>query len=110
MIFALARRMRISLKYSRRIRSASVAPEVLAQGSKCALRKGAKVDWEFRVPRATETVEVTRFVDEETIAFVWSGGRAVQIHFHARGKSASAVEVQVRGFKGRDAITARTAE
>jgi uncharacterized protein YndB with AHSA1/START domain len=61
---------------------------------------GAKVDWEFRVPGATETVEVTRFVEGEEISFVWSDGKAVTLRFSAKGKSSTKVEVRVEGFKG----------
>jgi uncharacterized protein YndB with AHSA1/START domain len=69
------------------------------------LAEGAKVDWEFRVPGATETVEVTRFVKEEHISFVWSDGKAVTIRFRAKGRSSTTVEVQVKGFKGRNAVS-----
>lgn len=69
------------------------------------LAEGVKVDWEFRIPGATETVEVTRFVEGEKISFVWSDGKVVQFDFRARGRSSTAVEVQVRGFKGRKATS-----
>ena len=69
------------------------------------LGAGAKVDWEFRVPGATETVEVTRFVEGEQISFVFSDGKTVAIRFHAKGRSSTAVEVQVKGFKGRKAVS-----
>ena len=67
------------------------------------LGEGAKVDWEFRVPGATETVEVTRFIEGEQISFVFSDGKTVAMRFHAKGRSATAVDVQVKGFKGRKA-------
>ena len=38
------------------------------------------VDWEFRVPGAIETVEVTRFIEGEQISFVFSDGKAVHMH------------------------------
>jgi uncharacterized protein YndB with AHSA1/START domain len=69
------------------------------------LSKGAKVHWEFLVPGATETVDVTRFIAGEALSFVWSGGKAVQMRFHARGRSSSVVEVEVRGFKGGSATS-----
>jgi uncharacterized protein YndB with AHSA1/START domain len=67
------------------------------------LGKGAKVTWEFRVPGAVETVEVTRFVEAERISFLWSHGKAVEMRFLPKGRSSTAVEVQVRGFNGRNA-------
>ena len=69
------------------------------------LCEGAKVDWEFRVPGATETVEVTRFIEGEQISFIFSDGKTVAIRFHAKGRSRAAVEVQVKGFKGRKAVS-----
>jgi uncharacterized protein YndB with AHSA1/START domain len=69
------------------------------------LSVGAKVDWEFRVPGATETVEVTRFVDSEEICFNWSDGKSVTMRFRSEGKSASVVEVKVEGFTGAKAVT-----
>jgi uncharacterized protein YndB with AHSA1/START domain len=47
---------------------------------------GAKVRWEFRVPGATEMVEVTRFVQGEHISFAWSGGITVALGFRAKGR------------------------
>lgn len=64
---------------------------------------GAKVEWEFLVPGARETVGVTRFVEGESISFDWSGGKSVQMRFRAKGKSASVVTIEVRGFTGRSA-------
>ena len=69
------------------------------------LAEGAKVDWEFRIPGATETVEVTRFVKEEQINFVWSDGKTVAIRFLAKGRSSTVAEVKVEGFKGRNAVS-----
>ena len=69
------------------------------------LGEGAKVDWEFRVPGATETVEVTRFIEGEQISFVFSDGKTVAMRFHAKGKSSTAVDVQVKGFTGRKAVS-----
>ena len=69
------------------------------------LGEGAKVDWEFRVPGATETVEVIRFIESEQISFVFSDGKTVAMRFHAKGKSSTAVDVQVKGFEGRKAVS-----
>jgi uncharacterized protein YndB with AHSA1/START domain len=69
------------------------------------LSGGAVVSWEFLVPGATETVKVTRFIEDEAISFVWSDGKAVQMRFRPRGRSSSVVEVEVRGFKGRSAAS-----
>src|SRR5258706_10628693 len=53
------------------------------------LAKGARVEWEFMVPGARETVAVTEFVPGRGIAFTWSGGVAVKMTFdpHDRGST-----------------------
>ena len=57
------------------------------------------------MPGATETVEVTRFIEGEQISFVFSDGKTVAMRFHAKGRFRAAVEVQVKGFKGRKAVS-----
>ena len=69
------------------------------------LSEGAKVDWEFLVPGATETVEVTRFGEGQTLSFARSGGKTVRVRFRPERRSSSVVEVEVRGFKGRSAAS-----
>jgi len=93
-----------SAVFSALVRPASLKKFWLKQAS-AALSKGAKVDWEFRVPGATETVEVTRFVEGEAISFVWSGGKSVELRFRPVGRSSSVVEVRVRGSRGRGAVS-----
>jgi len=70
------------------------------------LAEGAKVNWEFRVPGATETVEVTRFAQGKYISFIWSDGIAVALEFRAKGRSSTVVQVAAKGFKGRDSSSA----
>ena len=93
-----------SAVFSALVRPASLKKFWLKQAS-AALSKGAKVDWEFRVPGATETVEVTRFVEGEAISVVWSGGKSVELRFRPVGRSSSVVEVRVRGSRGRGAVS-----
>ena len=106
---ALARAEMLSRSPASAVFKAFVPPAMLRKvwlkRASAPLGRGAKVDWVFRVPGATETVEVTRFVEKEKICFVWSDGKAIQMHFRARGRSSTTVEVQVRGFKGRNAIS-----
>ena len=56
------------------------------------------------MPGATETVEVTRFIEGAQISFVFSDGKTVALRFHAKGRSSTTVDVQVKGFKGRKAV------
>jgi uncharacterized protein YndB with AHSA1/START domain len=70
------------------------------------LTQGARVHWEFRVPGATETVEVTRLVQGKHISFIWSDGIAVSLEFREKGRSSTVVRVVAKGFKGRDAASA----
>ena len=89
--------------------NAFVQPRLLKRfwlkSSDAPLSPGAKVHWKFRVPGATETVEVTRFVEGEALSFLWSGGKSVELRFTPKTKSSTVVEVIVRGFKGRNAIS-----
>jgi hypothetical protein len=50
-------------------------------------------------------VEVTRFIEGEAVSFVWSDGKAVRVRFRPKGRSSSVVEVEVRGFRGRSAVS-----
>src|SRR5262245_39112228 len=67
------------------------------------LAKGARVEWRFMVPGATETATVTRFDKNEHIAFRWSGGVTVDMKFVGRGSNATRLDVDVSGF-GDEAI------
>ena len=67
------------------------------------LALGARVEWEFMLPGARETVTVTAFSPRERIAFTWSDGKAVELRFHARAARSTRVEVDMTGFVGPDA-------
>lgn len=69
------------------------------------LAKGALVEWEFMVPGARETVTVTDFVQDQVIAFNWSGGIAVKMRFSPQDKSNTRISVTASGFGGADAAS-----
>lgn len=68
------------------------------------LRKGARVEWEFMVPGARDTVTVTKFAKNRRLAFDWSDGTQVDLRFHPQGRGKTHVEVTASGFKGKDAV------
>jgi uncharacterized protein YndB with AHSA1/START domain len=63
------------------------------------LAPGATVEWTFMVPGAKDTVEVTGFSAPTHLAFNWSDGIKVEMHFEPKGADATVVRVQGRGFK-----------
>jgi uncharacterized protein YndB with AHSA1/START domain len=67
------------------------------------LAKDAVVAWEFLVDGARETVTVTEFVEYDVIAFTWSDGIAVTIHFSRHDDSGTTISVSATGFQGEDA-------
>lgn len=67
------------------------------------LAKDAIVEWEFMVQGAHETVTVTEFLANQTIAFTWSDGIAVKMMFNPQDGSSTRVLVTATGFKGKDA-------
>ena len=69
------------------------------------LAQGATVKWEFMVEGARETVTVTGFVQDETIAFQWSDGISVEMHFAKHGENGTRFSVAATGFKGADAAS-----
>ena len=69
------------------------------------LAPGARVEWEFMVPGARETVTVTDFVQDQVIAFNWSGGIAVKMRFSPQDKSNTRISVTASGFGGADAAS-----
>jgi uncharacterized protein YndB with AHSA1/START domain len=75
------------------------------QSASAPLSAGATVEWAFKVPGATETVHVTDFTPGERLSFRWSDGKVVSIVLQQRGRSATVVDVQVSGFKGRKATS-----
>ena len=62
------------------------------------LEMGARVEWRFLVPGATETVTVTAFQPPHRIAFDWSDGIGVVVSFQDRGALATVVSVEAAGF------------
>ncbi len=69
------------------------------------LTKDAIVEWQFMVDGAHETVTVTEFLANQTIAFTWSDGIAVKITFNLRDESRTRISVTATGFKGADAFS-----
>jgi uncharacterized protein YndB with AHSA1/START domain len=70
------------------------------------LAKGARVNWRFLVPGATETVTVTAFDDQRRIAFDWSDGISVSMIFEPYGKTSTRLAVEAIGFRGKTAEAA----
>jgi uncharacterized protein YndB with AHSA1/START domain len=67
------------------------------------LAKGATVEWEFMVQGAHETVTVTEFIPDKTIAFTWSDGISVEMNFEPQSTASTKFSVTATGFKGADA-------
>ena len=69
------------------------------------LAKGAKVEWEFMVPGARDTITVTRFEPNQLIAFLWSDGVAVSMKFQRHDDDTSTrLSVTATGFSGATAV------
>jgi uncharacterized protein YndB with AHSA1/START domain len=89
--------------------AAFVDPETITkfwlEATSGPLALGARVEWRFMVPGATETVTVTGFHPPHRIEFDWSDGISVVIRFQDQGIRATRVSVEVSGFgKSRDAF------
>ena len=82
--------------------AAVVDPETITKfwldGTSGPLALGARVEWRFMVPGATETVTVTGFHPPHRIEFDWSDGISVGIRFQDQGLYATRVSVEVTGF------------
>jgi uncharacterized protein YndB with AHSA1/START domain len=63
------------------------------------LAPGVRVQWEFLVPGARETVMVTAFHEPDRIAFVWSDGLNVDMQFAEDRSNETRIELLVSGFK-----------
>ena len=63
------------------------------------LAQNARVEWEFMVAGARETVVVTESVEDEIIAFEWSSGVSVKLKFDSIGDTTK-VSATATGFKG----------
>jgi uncharacterized protein YndB with AHSA1/START domain len=68
------------------------------------LAPGARVQWQFMVPGATEKVSVTRFEAPRHLAFDWSDGIHIDMTFEPVDGGATHASVAVRGFEGADAF------
>ena len=67
------------------------------------LSEGAKVQWEFLVPGAHESVTVNEFVANETLEYTWSDGIAVRMDFRPKEDDNTRLTVTASGFSGPDA-------
>jgi uncharacterized protein YndB with AHSA1/START domain len=68
------------------------------------LAPGARVQWQFMVAGASETVAVTDFESARHIGFDWSNGMHVHLEFEAFGAGATRLSVTVSGLRGRDVV------
>lgn len=68
------------------------------------LAPGARVQWQFMVAGASETVVVTAFESARHIGFDWSNGMHVRLEFEPFGDDAMRLSVTVSGFRGRDVV------
>ena len=66
------------------------------------LAPGATVQWEFMVPGARETVNVTAFSAPHHLAFDWSDAIHVDMKFAARESNATVLSVVASGFEDAD--------
>jgi uncharacterized protein YndB with AHSA1/START domain len=62
------------------------------------LEKGAKVDWEFMVPGARDTITVTEIIPDKVIGWRWSDGTAVELGFHHHERTATRISVTDSAF------------
>jgi uncharacterized protein YndB with AHSA1/START domain len=72
------------------------------------LAPGARVQWQFMVPGATEKVAVTRFEVPRHLAFDWSDGIHVELTFEPFAEGATRACVEIGGFDGSDAMAQAT--
>jgi len=72
------------------------------------LAPGARVQWQFMVAGATETVVVTEFESPRHIGFNWSNGMHVRLEFESFGDEATRLGVTVNGFKNADVLRQAT--
>jgi len=83
--------------------NAFVRPDFITKfwlkGTTGGLAQGARVEWQFMVPGATERVHVTAFEEPHHIAFDWSeGGLGVDMTFLEERTGITVASVEVRGF------------
>jgi uncharacterized protein YndB with AHSA1/START domain len=68
------------------------------------LAPAARVQWQFMVSGASETLVVTAFESPRHIGFDWSNGMHVRLEFEPFGADATRLSVAVTGFRGRDVV------
>ena len=97
-------------KSSKDVFDALVEPRTIEKfwlkSASAPLAKDARVEWEFMVQGARETVTVTEFVANQVIAFTWSDGIAVKMKFAPQGENSTRLSVTATGFTGADALNA----
>jgi uncharacterized protein YndB with AHSA1/START domain len=71
------------------------------------LAPGARVQWHFMVPGASDEVTVTGFEAPRRIGFDWSGGMHVELLFEAFDE-ATHITVEVSRLNGRNRLTQAT--
>ena len=71
------------------------------------LALGARVEWRFLVPGATEVVTVTGFHPPHRIEFDWSDGISVSLAFRENGARVTRVSAEVTGFGESDEAIAK---
>ena len=64
------------------------------------LAKDARVAWEFMIKGAREEVEVTEFIADKSIVFLWSSGIQVRLQFDQQKRGSTKWSVVASGFKG----------
>jgi len=107
----VARAQMLIRRPAREIFNAFVRPDLITKfwlkGTTGPLGRGARVEWQFMVPGATERVNVTAFDEPHHLAFAWSqGGLSVDLKFSEQA-NITVVSVEVRGFTnegGADAV------
>lgn len=72
------------------------------------LAPGARVQWQFMVPGATEQVSVTAFEAPRHLAFDWSDGIHVDMTFEPFADGATRAGVAITGIDGKDALAQAT--
>jgi uncharacterized protein YndB with AHSA1/START domain len=87
---------------------AFVRPEKITrfwlESTSAPLARGAKANWRFMVPGASETVAVTAFEPPRLIAFDWSDGKHVNLTFDIFKPGVTQVTAEVSGFDSKASV------
>ena len=67
------------------------------------LASNATVEWEFMVPGARDTVNVTAFVPDSSIVVEWSDGIVAAFKFEQVDAGSTRLSISATGFQGADA-------